>query len=127
MGTPSTPSVGGPVDAGVLARLAEGTGGDAEFVSELIEQFLADAPALVSAARDGVERGEAEEVRRAAHTLKSNAATFGAHRLAEKCRALEGRIGTLEERSALVAVVATELDIVVEALPAAWRELSATT
>jgi GAF domain-containing protein/CheY-like chemotaxis protein/HPt (histidine-containing phosphotransfer) domain-containing protein len=129
MGTPATSPVVGSVDAGVLARLAEGTGGDSEFVTELIEQFLADAPALIAAAREGVDRGEAEEVRRAAHTLKSNAATFGAHRLAERCRALEeiARIDPLEDGSALVEAMAAELDIVREALPAAWRDLSETT
>ena len=66
-------------------------GGDDAFVAELIEQFLADSPALVAAARHGLEAGDAEEVRRAAHTLKSNAATFGRIELADRCRGLEAR------------------------------------
>src|SRR5256885_3741471 len=79
----------GSIDEAVLARLADGTGGDAGFVSELIEQFVADTPALVAAARTGIDGGDAEGVRRAAHTLKSNAATFGAHELAGRSRELE--------------------------------------
>src|SRR5439155_15295667 len=69
------PATEGPIDSGVLGRLVEGTGGDAGFVSELIDQFVADSPGLVADARAGIAAGDAEEVRRAAHTLKSNGAT----------------------------------------------------
>ena len=58
-------------------------------MSDLIAQLLTDAPALVETAWAALERGDASEVHRAAHTLKSNAATFGAHRLADMCRELE--------------------------------------
>ena len=57
-------------------RLAESMGEDDAFVAELVEQFVADSPALVAAARSGLETGDAEEVRRAAHTLQVNAATM---------------------------------------------------
>ena len=116
----------GPIDASVLIRLAEGTGGDAGFVSELIEQFIADTPGLIAAARDGLARGDAGEVRRAAHTLKSNAATFGAHQLTERSRALEeaAKHGALEDGPARLDAMAGELEIVREALPAAWRDVS---
>jgi HPt (histidine-containing phosphotransfer) domain-containing protein len=57
-------------------------------VTELIERFVAHSPALVAAARRGLEAGDADEVRRA-HTLKSNAATFGANELADRSSRLE--------------------------------------
>ena len=116
----------GPIDASVVVRLAEGTGGDAEFVSELIQQFVDDTPGLVAAARAGLETGDAEEVRRAAHTLKSNAATFGAQALAERSRELEevAKHGALEDGHARVEAMARELEIVRKALPAVWREMS---
>ena len=116
----------GPIDEAVLARLADGTGGDAGFVSDLIEQFVADTPGLVAAARAGLDAGDAEEVRRAAHTLKSNAATFGAHELAGRSRELEdaAKRGMLEDGSARVDAMARELHIVREALPAVWRKMS---
>jgi len=116
----------GPIDESVLARLADGTGGDAGFVSELIEQFVADTPALVAAARTGIDGGDAEGVRRAAHTLKSNAATFGAHELAGRSRELEdaAKRGTLEEASAQVDAMARELETVREVLPTVWRKMS---
>jgi GAF domain-containing protein/DNA-binding response OmpR family regulator len=121
------PSPDGLIDEAVLARLADGTGGDEGFVSELIEQFVADAPRLVAAARAGLDAGDAGEVRRAAHTLKSNAATFGAHALAGRSRELEdaAKRGALEGASEQVDAVGSELDLVLEALPAAWRKLSA--
>jgi CheY-like chemotaxis protein/HPt (histidine-containing phosphotransfer) domain-containing protein len=120
------PSPDGLIDEAVLARLADGTGGDEGFVSELIEQFVADAPRLVAAARAGLDAGEAEEVRRAAHTLKSNAATFGAHALAGRSRELEDAAtrGALEGASEQVDAMGGELDLVLEALPAVWRKLS---
>jgi CheY-like chemotaxis protein/HPt (histidine-containing phosphotransfer) domain-containing protein len=115
----------GPIDRRVLARLAEGTGGDVEFVAELIGQFVADAPELVAAARAGLEAGDAAEVRRAAHTLKSNAATFGAHGLAESSRDLEeaAKRGALHDGPAQVEALGRELDMIREALPAVWAEM----
>jgi GAF domain-containing protein/CheY-like chemotaxis protein/HPt (histidine-containing phosphotransfer) domain-containing protein len=117
----------GPIDRSVLARLIEGSGGDEEFVSELIEQFLADAPVLIDAARAGLQRDDADEVRRAAHTLKSNAATFGALDLADSSRALEeaAKQRTLGEGSSSVDAMAREFEAVRVALPTVWRDMSA--
>ena len=46
-----------PIDRDALAHLAEGVGGDAAFVAELIDQFAADAPALLAAARTALADG----------------------------------------------------------------------
>jgi GAF domain-containing protein/CheY-like chemotaxis protein/HPt (histidine-containing phosphotransfer) domain-containing protein len=106
------------VDVAVLDRLAESMGGDDAFVAELIEQFVTDSPALVAAAREGLEAGNAEEVRRAAHTLKSNAATFGANELADRSRSLEiaAKAGELVGGEVSLDAVAEELDRVHAAL-----------
>ena len=66
-------------------------------LAKLLKAFFGNAPTLLAEMRGGVERGATEEVRRAAHTLKSNAASFGALGLAELCRSLEAqaRAGTL--------------------------------
>jgi GAF domain-containing protein/CheY-like chemotaxis protein/HPt (histidine-containing phosphotransfer) domain-containing protein len=111
--------VGRPsVDASVLARLAESMGGDDAFVAELIEQFVTDSRALVKAARKGLEAGDADEVRRAAHTLKSNAATFGANELADRSSRLEAaaRAGELGEGPAQIDAIDDELERVHAAL-----------
>ena len=65
-------------------------GGD-EFVHEVIETFLADAPRLLAALRTSLDAQDTGELRRAAHTLKSNGATLGAERFAVACRELEQR------------------------------------
>jgi CheY-like chemotaxis protein len=110
------------IDTASLVRLLDGTGGDTDFVGELIEQFLNDAPGLVDAARKGLAVGEVDDVRRAAHTLKSNAATFGARDLADRSRELEdvAKQGALDDAETRIERIAQELDGVRSALPAAW-------
>jgi CheY-like chemotaxis protein len=108
------------VDEAVLERLAESMGGDDAFVAELIDQFVTDSPALVAAARRGLAAGDAVEVRRAAHTLKSNAATFGANELADRSSRLEAaaRAGTLEDGAVQLEAIDDELARVHAALRA---------
>jgi DNA-binding response OmpR family regulator len=120
------PAGGDPIDHEVLAHLAEGVGDDAAFVSELIEGFAEDAPALLAAARAGLVSGDAGEVRRAAHTLKSNAATFGAQALSDRSRELEeaAKAEDLSDGEAKLDAMARELEVVLVALPRAWQELS---
>ncbi|HEY2965606.1 MAG TPA: GAF domain-containing protein [Actinomycetota bacterium] len=112
---------GPPVDASVLDRLAESMGGDDAFVAELIDQFVTDSPALVAAVRKGLEAGDADEVRRAAHTLKSNAATFGANELADRSNRLEAaaQAGDLADGPARLEAIDEELGRVHAALRAA--------
>jgi CheY-like chemotaxis protein/HPt (histidine-containing phosphotransfer) domain-containing protein len=120
-------SSSGPIDREMLARLAEGVGGDAAFVSELIGDFAKDGPDLLAAARGSLARGEAADVLRTAHTLKSNAATFGAHALSDRSRELEeaAKRGELDDGAALLDAMARELDLVIEVLPRTWQEMSA--
>src|SRR5262249_48828578 len=121
------PTENGPIDTSVLLRLSEGTGGDHDFVSDLIEQFLVDGAELVDAGRRGPARGARAEVRRAAHTLKSNAATFGAGTLADRSRRLEdaARQGSLEEGPQLLDALAEAFETVRTTLPDVWRGISA--
>ncbi len=60
-----------------------------QFLVELIEVYLTDSPQLIEQIRRGLAAGEVESVRRAAHSLKSNSASFGANRLANAARELE--------------------------------------
>jgi PAS domain S-box-containing protein len=89
-----------------LERLAETLGDDAA-LDGLVDTFLAEAPKLLATLRDAADRGDADELRRAAHTLKSNAATFGGEALADDCRMLEGvaATGTFEGVSDLVSSI----------------------
>jgi histidine phosphotransfer protein HptB len=62
---------------------------DPGFIVELIDVFLSDTPDQIELIRVGIATGNAEQVRRAAHSLKSNSASFGANRLAGMSREIE--------------------------------------
>jgi HPt (histidine-containing phosphotransfer) domain-containing protein len=83
-----------------LKGLAEDVG--PEGVSEIINLFLTDSKDIVRELRQAVELGDAAGVARAAHSLKSTAATVGAHLLAAHCLEMEklGRAGRAREASA---------------------------
>ena len=49
-----------------------------EFVAELVATFLEEAPTMLADLRSARAAGDADVFRRAAHSLKSNSATFGA-------------------------------------------------
>jgi CheY-like chemotaxis protein len=90
------------LDAAALQNLRD-LGGD-EFLTEVVDVFLAEAPALITSVRSSLERQDTEELRRAAHTLKSNGSTLGATAFAELCRTVEQHAKTsrLEGVSQLV-------------------------
>jgi len=92
-------------------------GGD-EFLGEVIDAFLADAPSLIATLRRSVEEQNAGELRRAAHTLKSNGETLGAEAFAESCRTAEQRAkaGELDGLDELVDRIEQEYGPLEEAL-----------
>lgn len=76
------------IDPATFAELKDSAGAD--FVAELVATFVdEEAPQMLAELRDALAAGSAERFRRAAHSLKSNAMTFGALRLGEAARALE--------------------------------------
>ena len=96
------------VDRAVFAELQATAGAD--FIVELVDTFLAEAPGLLANLRDAYAGAESERFRRAAHSLKSNASTFGATRLAALARELEhsGLAGGQQKTAA--ALTALEAD-----------------
>ncbi len=98
--------------------------GDRELLREIVELFAADSPQLLAELRQGCAEGDAEILKRAAHTLKGAASNFGAaavmaaardletmglegnltgacagiERLEESVRALEDALGKFSER-----------------------------
>jgi len=75
------------IDKAIFAALQEAAG--AEFVVELVDTFLEEAPVMLAELRTAQAAGTADAFRRAAHSLKSNSNTFGATRLGEMARDLE--------------------------------------
>jgi signal transduction histidine kinase/DNA-binding response OmpR family regulator len=105
---PVAPASDGVLDTAVLQRLQEMLGGEPAHLQELIDSFLQDAPPLLAQLERDAASANWPGVRLAAHTLKSNAAEFGAghlHRLAADLeqQAKTGEAGDWEEK--ITAVV----------------------
>ncbi len=81
------------LDDAVLAELRESTGGDDDFVRELVDAYVSEAIGYLEAMTAAV--ADPEAIVRPAHTLKSSSATLGAMRLAAISRGIEeaGRAG----------------------------------
>jgi HPt (histidine-containing phosphotransfer) domain-containing protein len=75
------------IDQATFEELKQMSGGD--FINELIDAFLDDAPNMVQNMRKALATKDVESFRRNAHSLKSNANTFGAVELSILARELE--------------------------------------
>lgn len=75
------------IDMSIFEELRQISGAD--FLRELVDTFLEEAPQLLSQLRSSIETGDVETFRRAAHSLKSNGATFGASRFSLQAKELE--------------------------------------
>jgi two-component system sensor histidine kinase/response regulator len=77
--------------------LNEITGGDAEFIAELLGDFVSQTPALMEQIAAAVAQGDAATVGAAAHTLKGSARAIGADEFAAIAFELEqaGKQGDL--------------------------------
>jgi HPt (histidine-containing phosphotransfer) domain-containing protein len=107
------------LDSVALEELLETVGDDREFLAELIETYLGDSPGLFEELRAGLTTGDAVAVRRAAHTLKSTSASFGATRLAGICREMETSAGAADLADLPPRLAAAEAEF--EAVAAALR------
>jgi HPt (histidine-containing phosphotransfer) domain-containing protein len=108
------------LDPGALDKLLKTVDGDDEFLAELLDTFFQDAPQLLEAMQRATEQGDAQGLRIAAHSLKSNSAEFGALNLSELCRELEqaAKINTLDGATHKVAQAQSEYGRVQAALQA---------
>lgn len=100
------------IDPTTFEELKQMSGED--FINELIDAFLEDAPDMLLHMRQALATNDIETFRRNAHSLKSNANTFGATGLASLAKDLEfmakesnldigDRLDALNESFAVVA------------------------
>ena len=92
------------IDPETFRTLQETAG--AEFVVELVDAFLEEAPIMFASMASALGERDADKFRRAAHSLKSNSQTFGATALGALARDLElgGLQAALDQPDALAAV-----------------------
>lgn len=75
------------IDKATFEELKQISGAD--FINELIDAFLDDAPDMIRQMQAALAAKDVESFRRNAHSLKSNANTFGATELAGLAKELE--------------------------------------
>lgn len=105
----------GPLEA--LSQLE--TPGHGGFVASLLEIFRRDTPARIDEMERSAGAGDAETFRRAAHSLKSSAATLGGARveaLGARMEALAAAPPTLAEAAALLPALRAEAAALLAAL-----------
>jgi HPt (histidine-containing phosphotransfer) domain-containing protein len=93
-----------------------------DFIGELVDTFLEESPGLFEQMNQALEDGDAATFQRAAHSLKSNSASFGAQPLEALARDLEtmGRDGRLAE----AAPKMSELEAAYEEAVGALKEMA---
>jgi HPt (histidine-containing phosphotransfer) domain-containing protein len=91
------------IDGAVIERL-DRLGGK-KLVLGMIDIFLEHAPTRVEAARAGLNGADFDEIRRAAHSLKSSAGNLGATQLQALCEEIE-RSGENSQNAEMVELVA---------------------
>jgi two-component system, sensor histidine kinase and response regulator len=105
--TAATPAADDVPDE-VLARV----GGDRALLTEMIRLFAEDVPRSLDRIHAALDAGDAEVLRRAAHTLKGAAANFEATEVVRAARALEeiGHSGRMDESAAAWQTLTAEMD-----------------
>lgn len=90
----------------------------ADFMGELVKTYLEDAPNLIAQMQSALKADDSESFRRAAHSLKSNSATFGAGGLSELAKELEtlGRENKLNEIGSRLKSVEEAFKVVADEL-----------
>jgi len=103
------------IDKATFEELKQMSGED--FITELIDAFLDDAPNMLANMQSALETKDVESFRRNAHSLKSNANTFGATELGVLAKELEqmGKDNDLE--------IGNRLEVIKEAYAKVAEEL----
>jgi len=99
-------NVAGILDQDVLNQLRElQDADDPDLLSRVMQIYLVESPKLVDRIRHAAQAGDAMEMSRCAHSLKSSSANVGATGLAALCAQLQvaGHDGDLERSRALLA------------------------
>ncbi|HSB02192.1 MAG TPA: Hpt domain-containing protein [Anaerolineales bacterium] len=103
------------IDKATFEELKQMSGAD--FINELIDAFLDEAPLMIQNMQVALVKKDVESFRRNAHSLKSNANTFGAAELGMLAKELElmGKENNLD--------IGNRLEVLKEALGKVAEEL----
>jgi HPt (histidine-containing phosphotransfer) domain-containing protein len=77
------------LDPRMLDAIRQLDDGATGLLSQVVRIYIQSAPALLAKLRRGMDDGDHELVRQAAHSLKASSANLGAARLAALCKRVE--------------------------------------
>lgn len=101
------------LDRRVIASFRDGLpDGAPDIAALLIDQFLEEAAAQADQLRAASQRGDAQALKSAAHSLRGSSTTMGAMRLGALCTAVEAAAEPSEalDAAAIITGLMTELD-----------------
>lgn len=83
------------IDQATYTELESNVGAD--FIGELVETYLDETPQLLIELQQALQTGNTDAFRRAAHSIKSSSASFGALNFSNQAKELEmmGKSGDL--------------------------------
>jgi two-component system sensor histidine kinase/response regulator len=118
--TPASPGAWTDIDLAVALDYA---GGDRELLGELLTIFAEETPFRMDAIRRAIDRGDAREMMREAHTLKGSLKLFGAVTAAGVAQDLEalGRVGDMTGARDLAATLDRHLERILQSMMASKR------
>jgi HPt (histidine-containing phosphotransfer) domain-containing protein len=98
--------------------LLERVAADPDFLSTMVDIFVADAPVRLDAIRAGLQQADARGVEQAAHSLKGALATMAADGAAAEAFRLEqlGRSGSLDGAAEILKSLERQVEEVMAAL-----------
>ncbi|MBI5029343.1 MAG: Hpt domain-containing protein [Chloroflexi bacterium] len=96
------------IDLSMFDKLKQDMGED--YICELIDAYLADTSRTLEKIRQAVAEGKIDEMRRAAHSIKSTSANFGAVQFSSLAKDLEalGKSNTLKGASEILRSMETQ-------------------
>jgi CheY-like chemotaxis protein len=124
----ASPAPAAVIDRQVLDQLGKvRTNGKPELLTRVINLYLTESPKLMQKLKQAAGAGDATEIARSAHSLKSSSANVGAKVLSRSCEDLEGaaRRADTEEARRVLAMVEKEHRSVLSALAEQYERLAA--
>jgi HPt (histidine-containing phosphotransfer) domain-containing protein len=107
-----------PIDEATFAALVEMTGGELDFVDDLVDTYLDDGRTQLETMRVALRADDIPTLGRAAHSMKSGSLNVGALELGARCRTLEeqARGGSVDDGAGQVAASEAAIGEVRDAL-----------
>ena len=104
-----------------VSALLTGFGGRADLVTDVIDVFLTDAPAMLTRMRRAADIGDIGELAAAAHALKGSAGLFTQGEAYERARALELRARSGDGSHAITACEEIDASVSIRRSESAFR------